>query len=74
MAGSQQGPDDVEGHRVTQDTEAADEAPTATDVEGHALRSQGQDREAATDDVEGHRVTQDTEAIDEDDAEGHALR
>ena len=49
MAGSQQGPDDVEGHRVTQDTEAADE-----DVEGHALRSQDQDRKAATDDVEGH--------------------
>jgi hypothetical protein len=70
MAGSDQGPDDVEGHRLRQDTEAADEAPAATDVEGHALRSQDQDHEAATDDVEGHRLRQDTEAIDEDDAEG----
>ena len=34
MAGSQQGPDDVEGHRVSQDTEAVDE----DDAEGHALR------------------------------------
>jgi hypothetical protein len=74
MAGSQQGPDDVEGHRALQDTEAADEAQAATDVEGHALRSQDQDRAAATDEVVGHRVTPDTEAIDEDDAEGHALR
>jgi hypothetical protein len=72
MAGSEQGPDDVEGHRAFQDTEVADEAQAATDVEGHALRSQ--DREAATDDVEGHRLSQDTEAADEDDAEGHALR
>ena len=52
MAGSQQGPDDVEGHRVIQDTEAADEAPTATDVEGHRVV---QDTEAIDeDDAEGH--------------------
>jgi hypothetical protein len=50
------GPDDVEGHyRVRQDTEAVDETEAADeDVEGHALRSQDQDRKAATDDVEGH--------------------
>jgi hypothetical protein len=46
------------------------------DTEGHALRSQDQDREAATEDVEGHgwRHGQDPEAADEDDVEGHALR
>ena len=46
------------------------------DTEGHALRSQDQDREASTEDVEGHgfRYGQDTEATDEDDVEGHALR
>jgi hypothetical protein len=38
MAGSEQGPDDVEGHRLRQDTEAADETKAATDAEGHALR------------------------------------
>ena len=74
MAGSEQGPDDVEGHRVIQDTEVTDKAQAATDVEGHALRSQDQDLKAATDDVEGHRVVQDTEAIDEDDTEGHSWR
>jgi hypothetical protein len=46
------------------------------DTEGHALRSQDQEREAATEDVEGHWIKhgQDTEAADEDDVEGHALR
>lgn len=46
------------------------------DTEGHALRSQDQDREAATEDVEGHgfRLGQDTEAADEDDVEGHSVR
>jgi hypothetical protein len=46
------------------------------DTEGHALRSQDEDREAVTEDVEGDgfRYGQDTEAADEDDVEGHALR
>ena len=54
MAGSQQGPDDVEGHRLGQDTEAANEEQAATDdVEGHRL---GQDTEAIDeDDAEGQR-------------------
>ena len=55
MTGSQQGPDDVEGHRATQDTEAADEEQAATDdVEGHRL---SQDTEAADeDDAEGQAL------------------
>jgi hypothetical protein len=54
MAGSDQGPDDVEGHRLRRDAEAADEAPAATDdVEGHRLR---QDTEAIDEDgAEGQR-------------------
>jgi hypothetical protein len=60
MAGTEQRPDDTEGHgyrRPTQDTEAVDDTLAAEDTEGH------------------RRYYQDTEAVDEDqagdDTEGH---
>jgi hypothetical protein len=82
MAGSEQRPDDVEGHsfRVKQDTEADDDRGhrVPDDTEGHGYRLK-QDPEAV-DDTEGHsfRVRQDTEAVSEDqagdDIQGHGIR
>ena len=62
MAGSEQRPDDVEGHGIKfrQDPDATDEDQAGDDTEGHAYRRTTQDTEATADDqvgddTEGHR-------------------